>query len=154
VEGKLDIKPFKEKMNKLIQLDHDHDKRALNLVISSLKEKKEDTLALVKEELQNKLHIETTCLIEAKSPGKILEHKDSLIHVKVNCNDHKCGILSKTPSLKGLKKFINEDPISEDQVELRKEVQNVKEASKQGKWAIIRNRKASIRNSDQKYNNK
>jgi hypothetical protein len=37
--------------------------------------------------------------------------------------------------------FINEDLISKDQAKLRKEVQKVKEAMKEGKWAIIRNRK-------------
>jgi hypothetical protein len=112
LEGKLDIKPIKEEMNKLIELDHEHNKRALNLIIFGLKEKKdEDTLALVKEELQNKLQIETTCLIEAKRLGKIIEHKDRLIHVKVSSNDHKYGILSKTLSLKGSRIFINEDLI-------------------------------------------
>jgi hypothetical protein len=41
-------------------------KRALNLIISSVKEQKdEDTLKIVKEELKNKSQIETTCLIEA-----------------------------------------------------------------------------------------
>jgi hypothetical protein len=48
-------------------------------------------------------------------------------------------------SLKGLVIFINEDLNPEDQVELRNEVQKVKEAMKEGKWAIIRNRKASVR---------
>jgi hypothetical protein len=42
-------------------------------------------------------------------------------------------------SLKGSRIFINEDLIPEDHVELRKEVQNVKEATKEGKWAIIKN---------------
>ena len=41
--------------------------------------------------------------------------------------------------------FINEDLIPEDQVELRKEVQKVKEARKEGVWVIIRNRKVIIR---------
>jgi hypothetical protein len=62
-----------------------------------------------------------------------------LICIKVNCNDHKYSILNKYLSLKGLGIFINEDLIPEDQVELRKEVQKVKEARKEGKWAIIRN---------------
>jgi hypothetical protein len=98
----LDIKPIKEEMNKLIELDHEHNKRALNLIIFGIKEKKdEDTLAIVKEELKNKSQIETTCLIEAKRLGKIIEHKDRLIRVKVSSNDHKYDILSKTPSLKG-----------------------------------------------------
>jgi hypothetical protein len=36
-------------------------------------------------------------------------------------------------------KFINEDPILEDQDELGKGVQKVKEARKERKWTIIRN---------------
>jgi hypothetical protein len=77
-----------------------------------------------------------------------------LIRVKVSCIDHKYSILSKSPSLKGLGIFINEDLIPEDQAELRKEVQKVKEARKEGKRAIIRNRKAIVRDRDQKDNNK
>ena len=50
--------------------------------------------------------------------------------------------------------FINEDLIPEDQAELRKEVQKVKEARKEGKWAIIRNRKAFIRDRNQKDSTK
>jgi hypothetical protein len=76
--------------------------------------------------------------------------KHRLIHVKVSCNDHKYSILSKSPSLKGLAIFINEDLIPEDKAELRKEVQKVKEARKEGKWAIIRNRKAIVRDRVQK----
>ena len=37
IEGKIDIKPIKEEMNKLITLDHEHNKRALNLIIFPLK---------------------------------------------------------------------------------------------------------------------
>jgi len=37
---------------------------------------------------------------------------------------------------------------------LRKEVQKVKEARKEGEWAIIRNRKTVIRDRNQKDNNK
>jgi hypothetical protein len=44
--------------------------------------------------------------------------------------------------------------ITKEQAELRKEVQKVKEASKEGKWTIIRNRKAIVRDRDQKDNNK
>jgi hypothetical protein len=77
-----------------------------------------------------------------------------LIYVKVSCNDHKYSILSKYPSLKGSKIFINEDLIPEDQAELRKEVQKVKEAKKEGKWAIIRNRKSIVRDRDHEDNNK
>jgi hypothetical protein len=37
-------------MNKLIELDHEHNKRALNLIIFGIKEQQEDnTLAIVKE---------------------------------------------------------------------------------------------------------
>lgn len=90
LEGKLDINPIKEKINELIELNHMHNKKVLNLIISSLKEEKEeDMLALIKEELHNKLQIETTCLIEAKKLGKIIE----LIYVKVSSIDHKHGIL-------------------------------------------------------------
>jgi hypothetical protein len=155
VEHKLDIKPIKEEMNKLIELDHECNKRALNLIIFGIKEQKdEDTLAIVKEELKNKSQIETTGLIEAKRLGKIIEHKDRLIWVMVSSNAHKYDILSKTLSLKGSGIFINEDLIPEDQAKLRKEVQKVKEARKEGKWAIIRNQKAIIRDRDQKDNNK
>jgi hypothetical protein len=155
MENKLDIKPIKEEMNKLIELDHERNKRALNLIIFGIKEQQEeDTLAIVKEELKNKSQIDTTYLIEAKRLGKIIDHKDRLIRVKVSCTDHKYSILSKSPSLKGSGIFINEDLIPEDQAELRKEVQKVKEARKEGKWAIIRNRKAIVRDRDQKDNNK
>jgi hypothetical protein len=135
MENKLDIKPIKEEMNKLIELDHERNKRALNLIIFGIKEQQEeDTLAIVKEELKNKSQIDTTYLIEAKRLGKIIDHKDRLIRVKVSCIDHKYSILSKSPSLKGSGIFINEDLIPEDQAELRKEVQKVKEARKEGKW--------------------
>jgi hypothetical protein len=154
MENKLDIKPIKEEMNKPIKLDHERNKRALNLIIFGIKEQEEDTLATVKEELKNKSQIDTAYLIEAKRLGKIIDHKDRLIHVKVSCNDHKYSILSKSPSLKGLRIFINEDLIPEDKDELRKEVQKAKEARKEGKWAIIRNRKAIVRDRDQNDNNK
>ena len=50
MQNKLDIKPIKEEMNKLIELDHECNKRALNLIIFGLKEQQEeDTLAIVKE---------------------------------------------------------------------------------------------------------
>jgi len=45
--GKLDIKPIKNEMKKLIELDHQHNKRALNLIMFGLKEEvDEDTLAI------------------------------------------------------------------------------------------------------------
>jgi hypothetical protein len=37
MENKLDIKPIKDEMNKLIKLDHEHNKRALNLIILGIK---------------------------------------------------------------------------------------------------------------------
>ena len=67
-----------------------------------------------------------------------------------------CIILTEKSrrSLKGTGIFINEDLVSEDQAELRKEVQKVKEARKEGKWEMIRNRKAIIRDRNQKDSNK
>ena len=42
-------------MNKLIELDHEHSKRALKLIICGLKEEnKEDTLSLVKKKYKLK----------------------------------------------------------------------------------------------------
>ena len=43
-------------------------------------------------------------------------------------NDYKYGIHSKNPCLKGIGIFIKKDPIPKDQIELRKEIQKVKEA--------------------------
>ena len=74
--------------------------------------------------------------------GKLNENKGRLIRIKASSTNHKYDILSKTLSLKGTGIFINEDLILEDQAELRKEVQKVKEARKEGKWAIIRNKKS------------
>jgi hypothetical protein len=49
LENKLDIKPIKEEMNTLIELDHERNKRSLNLIIFGIKEQqKEDTLAIIK----------------------------------------------------------------------------------------------------------
>jgi hypothetical protein len=68
MEKKLDIKPIKEEMNKLIEMDHERNKISLNLIIFGIKEQqREDTLTIVKEELKNKSQIDTTYLIEAKS---------------------------------------------------------------------------------------
>jgi len=67
-------------MNKIIELDHERNKRALNLIIFVITEQQEeDTLAIVKEELKNKSQIDTTYLIEEKRLGKIIDHKDRLI---------------------------------------------------------------------------
>jgi hypothetical protein len=119
-------------MNELIELDHGHNKRVLNVIIFGIKKQKyEDMLAIVKEELKNKSQIQTTCFIEVKRLGKIIEQKDRLICVKVNFDDHKYDILSKYPRLKGMGIFINEDLILENQDKLRKEVQKVKEAKKE-----------------------
>jgi len=38
LENKLDIKPIKEEMNKIIYLDHERNKRALNLLTFGIKE--------------------------------------------------------------------------------------------------------------------
>ena len=86
--------------------------------------------------------------------GKLNENKVRLIRIKVSSTDNKYDILSKTSSLKGTRIFINEYLIQEDQEELRKEVQKVKESRKEGKWEIIRNRKAIIRDRNQKDSNK
>ena len=42
MEDKLDVKPIKEEMNKLIELDHESNKRALNLIIFGIKEQEEE----------------------------------------------------------------------------------------------------------------
>jgi hypothetical protein len=49
MEKKLDIKHIKEEMNKLIELDHDPNKRSLNLIIFGIKKQEEDTLETVRE---------------------------------------------------------------------------------------------------------
>ena len=153
--GKLDIKPIKDEMKKLIELDHERNKRALNLIIFSLKEEvDEDTLAIAQTKLHNRLQIETTCLTEATRLGKLTENKGRLIRIKVSSTDHKYDILSKTSSLKGAGIFLNEDLIPQDQAESRQDVQKVKEARKEGKWAIIRNRKDVIRDRNKKDSNK
>ena len=102
VISRLDIKPIKDEMKKLIELDHDHNKRALNLIISSLKEEiDEDTLAIAQTELHNRLEIETTCLTKATRLGKLTENKGRLVRKKVSSTHHNYDILSKTSSLKG-----------------------------------------------------
>jgi hypothetical protein len=54
LENNLDIKLIKEEINKIIKLDHEHNKRAMNLITFGIKEQKEeDTLEIVKEELKN-----------------------------------------------------------------------------------------------------
>jgi hypothetical protein len=50
MENKLDIKPIKEEMNKVIELDHERNKMSLNLIIFGIKEQEEeDKLEIVKE---------------------------------------------------------------------------------------------------------
>jgi len=99
------------------------------------------------------LQIEGTSLIEATRLGKLVENKVRLIWVKVSSIEHKYDIISKTSTLKGSGIFINEDLIAEDQFELRKEFQKVKEARKERKWALIRNHKVVIQDGNQKDNN-
>jgi hypothetical protein len=97
LESKLDIKPIKEEMNKLIGLDHENNKTAMNLIIFGIKENKyKEFLPIVKEELKHKSQIETTCVIEEKRMGKITKYKYRLIHVKVSSNY--CYILNFHPT--------------------------------------------------------
>ena len=103
-------------MKKLIELDHECNKRALNLIIFGLKEEVvNDTLAIAHTELHNRLQIETTCLTKAKRFEKITKNKGGLIQMKVRSTDHKHDILRKASSLKGMGIFINEYLIPEDQ---------------------------------------
>jgi len=51
-------------------------------------------------------------------------------------------------------KRVIENFIQEDQYELMKEVQKVKEATNEGKWALIGSTKSIIRDRAQKDNNK
>jgi len=54
VVDKLDIKPIKDEMKKIIKLDHECNKRALNLIIIFLKEEvDEDTFSIAQIELHN-----------------------------------------------------------------------------------------------------
>jgi hypothetical protein len=101
LEGKLNIKSIKEEMIKIIELDHDYNKIASNLINFGLKEEGEDTLELVKEGLQNKFEVETSCFIKERRLGKVIKHKIRLICVKVSSTNHKYGILNKKMSLKG-----------------------------------------------------
>ena len=108
VADKLDIKPIKAEMKKMIELDHERNKRALNLVIFDVKDEvDDDTLAIVQKELHNRLQIEITCLTKATRLGKLNENKGRLIQIKVSSTDNKYAILSKTSSLKGTGIFIN-----------------------------------------------
>ena len=63
-------------MKKLIELDHEHNKRALNLIFFGLKDEvDQDTLAIAYKKLHNRLQIETTCLTEATRLGKVTKNK-------------------------------------------------------------------------------
>jgi len=80
VASKLDIKPVKDEMKKLIELDQECNKRALNLIIFGFKEEVDkDTLAIAQTKLHNRLQIETTCLTEGTRLGKLTENKERLI---------------------------------------------------------------------------
>jgi len=115
VVGKLDIKRIKDEMKKIIELDHEHNKRALNLINFGLKEEvDEDTLAIAQTELHDSIQIEM-CLTEATRLGKSTKNKGRLIWIKVSSTGHKYDIHSKTSSLKGMGIFINEDLIPKDQ---------------------------------------
>ena len=75
LEGQLFTKPIKEEMNRLLCLEHKSNKQDLNVVIVRLKEEAhEDALAIVKEELHNRLQVKTTCPLEAKMLGKLIEN--------------------------------------------------------------------------------
>jgi len=78
VVDKLDIKPIKDEMKKIIELDHERNKRTLNLIIFGLKEEvDDDTLALTHTELHN----------EALSPRFREPLLDCLIEKLVNVGD-------------------------------------------------------------------
>ena len=63
-------------MNKLIHLDHLHNKRAFNLVIFILKEEEQEyTLAIVKAELHSRIQIDTIVFAESLRLGKSIENK-------------------------------------------------------------------------------
>jgi len=82
--NKIEVKLIKKEMKKPIELDHEHHKRALHLIISGIKEgTDDDTLEIVKKQLKTNSQIQTNYLTEAKSVGKIMEHKHRLICVKV-----------------------------------------------------------------------
>ena len=77
-------------MNKLIGVYHEHNKRSLNLIMFYLKEEEqEDTLAIVKIELQNRLQIDNTGLIKENTLGKLIKDKERLIRVKVSSAEKK-----------------------------------------------------------------
>ena len=66
LEGQLDIKHINMEMHKLLELDYERNKQAVNLIIFGLREEvEENTLVVVKIELHNMLQIETTFLTKA-----------------------------------------------------------------------------------------
>lgn len=71
-ENKLDIKPTKEEINKLIVLDNECHERALHLIIAGIEEQNnEDTLEIVNKQLKTKSQIQTTYLTKEIRVGKI-----------------------------------------------------------------------------------
>ena len=66
LEGQLDIKHINTEMHKLLELDYECNKQAVNLIIFGLRQEvEENTLVVVKIELHNMLQIETTFLTKA-----------------------------------------------------------------------------------------
>ena len=62
-EGKFDIKPIKEEMDKIMEVDHECSKRYFKFITFVFKEgKEEDMVSLVKKKLHEKIPIQTTCL--------------------------------------------------------------------------------------------
>lgn len=62
-------------MHNLIELDHEHNKWELGLILASIKEKKYgEMLAIVKEEVKIKSQFGTNYLIETRRLGNILDN--------------------------------------------------------------------------------
>jgi len=79
VVGKLDIKPIKEEMKKIIELDHERNKRVLNLIIFGLKEEvDEDTIAIARTKLRDSIQIEMSLTGETRLV-KLTENRGRLI---------------------------------------------------------------------------
>jgi len=79
VVGKLDIKPIKDEMKKIIELDHERNKRALKLIIFGLKEEvDEDTIAIAQTKLRDSIQIEMSLTGETRLV-KLTENRGRLI---------------------------------------------------------------------------
>jgi len=79
VVGKLDIKPIKDEMKKIIDLDRERNKRALNLIILGLKEEvDEDTIAIAQTKLRDSIQIEMSLTGETRLV-KLTENRGGLI---------------------------------------------------------------------------